>query len=68
MVAGIGRPTAYRRSYCQKVIEHMKDGKSLASFAASIGTHREVLWAWRKRHEEFNHACNTAIELPLMIL
>lgn len=57
-----GRPTKYKKRYCEDVITHMKTGKSLASFAAHIGTHRAVLWDWRQRHEEFNDACNTAIE------
>ena len=58
----LGRPTAYREKYCDQVIEHLKDGKSLASFASAIGTHREVLWHWRKKEVAFNNACNTAIE------
>lgn len=61
MVAG--RPTLYNAIYCEQVIEHLKDGKSLASFAASIGTHREVLWQWRQKHDEFNNACLIATEI-----
>lgn len=58
-----GRPTKYKQKYCEEVIEHLSTGKSLASFAASIGTHREVIWQWRQKFEEFNNACNTAMEL-----
>jgi hypothetical protein len=56
------RPTKYKEEYCEMVIEHMQTGKSLASFAASVGTHRQVLWVWRKENPKFNDACNTAIE------
>lgn len=59
----MARPTKYKEKYCEAVIEHMKGGASLASFAASIGTHREVLWQWRQKHELFNNACLTAKEL-----
>jgi hypothetical protein len=58
----MARPTKYKKEYCEQVIRHLRTGASLASFASSIGTHREVLWQWRKRHEEFNHACNIAME------
>lgn len=58
----MSRPTKYKEEYCQKVIQHLKTGASFASFAASIGTHREVLWQWRQKHEMFNNACNIAME------
>lgn len=63
MAVKYGRPTKYKTSYCEEVVEHLKNGKSLSSFAATIGTHREVLWKWRAKHEAFNHACLAGLEL-----
>ena len=59
----MARPTDYREKYCKEVILHLKDGKSLTSFAAEIGTHREVLWQWRQKHPLFNNACLVALGL-----
>lgn len=61
--AKVGRPTKYKPEYCEKVIEHMRLGKSLTSFAASIGSYRELLYDWQKANPEFLHACKTAQEL-----
>ena len=60
-----GRKPTYKPEYCDMVINHMKGGKSLASFAASIGTFRQVLWSWRQKYRDFDDACNIAIELAL---
>lgn len=60
-----GRPTKYKPEYCDMVIEHMRTGQSLASFAASLLTHRGVLYQWQDKFPEFKDACNTAHELSL---
>ena len=60
-----GRPTKYKSEYCEMIIEHMSKGKSLASFAASIGSYRELLYDWQKANPEFLHACKHAQELSL---
>lgn len=56
----VGRPTAYKPEYCQQVIEHMKGGLSIASFAVSVGVSRETLWKWGRRYPEFRNACEIA--------
>ena len=61
-MAKAGRKTKYHDKFCDEVIQHLKDGSSLASFAAKIGTHRSVLWRWRQKHEEFDNACQIALE------
>ncbi|NRA68375.1 MAG: hypothetical protein HRU19_28075 [Pseudobacteriovorax sp.] len=58
----IGRPTKYKEEYCDLVIKHMSAGKSLASFAATIGTNRQRIWQWRQKHKEFQDACEAAAE------
>ena len=62
-MAKVGRPTTYKEEYCDEIIEHMKSGKSLASFAASLGTHRQVIYQWMDKNEEFKDACKAAQEL-----
>lgn len=55
-----GRPTKYKPEYCEMVVEHMKNGKSLTSFAASIGAYRDIIYAWQRANPEFLHACKHA--------
>ena len=58
-----GRPTKYKKRYCNEVIEHMKNGASFTSFAATIGVPRETINRWEKKHEEFRLACMEAEHL-----
>lgn len=51
-----GRPTKYDPAYCQAVIEHMKEGASLTSFAAEIGVARSTINEWIDHHWEFSEA------------
>lgn len=52
----VGRPTKYRPEYCEQLIECMKRGAWLNSFAAQIGVSRNTLDLWAARHEEFAEA------------
>jgi hypothetical protein len=56
----MGRPTKYRRVYCDKVVEHTKSGASLTSFAAEIGVSRDTISEWMSKHPEFSVACARA--------
>jgi hypothetical protein len=49
-----GRPTSYKPEYCDAVIEHMAEGASLTSFAASIGVCRDTVTEWCNVHPEFS--------------
>lgn len=51
-----GRPTKYDPKYCEAVIEFMKEGASLTSFAASIGVARSSLNVWMDEYPEFSDA------------
>lgn len=57
-----GRPSSYDPSYCALVIEHMRNGMSIASFAAKVGVSRETIWKWGKAYPEFRNACEVAKE------
>ena len=53
-----GRPTLYKPEYCDMVVEHMAQGASLTSFAASIKTSRSVITVWMNEHPEFLRAAH----------
>lgn len=52
-----GRPTKYRKVYCQRVVELMEEGSSLTAVAAKLGVCRNTLLAWQAEHPEFLSAC-----------
>lgn len=52
----VGRPSSFRTEYCSALVEHMAKGFSFESFAATIGVHRDTLYAWAEEHEEFSDA------------
>lgn len=56
-----GRPTDYRPEFCEQVVEHCRDGRSLASFCNEIGIARQTLYQWRARFSLFNDACSRAL-------
>lgn len=58
----VGRPSGYKPEYCQQVIDHMRNGMSIASFAAAVGVSRETIWKWGKAYPEFRNACEVAKE------
>ena len=51
-----GRPSKYKPTYCDLVIEHMSEGASLTSFAAEIGVARSSINEWMENHAEFSEA------------
>lgn len=53
-----GRPSKYDPAYCDAVIEHMEEGASLTSFAASINVSRSTVTEWAAVHPEFSAAVN----------
>jgi len=58
-----GRPTAYDPSFCEKVIEWRRDGKSRTWMAAELGVHRQTLYEWMRVHPEFSDALTHAKQL-----
>jgi hypothetical protein len=55
-----GRPTKYDPAYCDQIIEHMKDGASITSFAAEIDVARSTINEWIAAHPDFSEACARA--------
>lgn len=56
----MGRPTKYDQSYCDMVVEHMREGASLTSFAAEIDVARSTINEWMSAFPEFSEACARA--------
>lgn len=51
-----GRPSKYKKEFCEKLIEHMKQGLSFESFASIAGCNRSIVHDWSDRHKEFKLA------------
>lgn len=46
----------YNPAFCQKLIDHMKEGYSFNSFGAIVGVHRATLNRWVDAHDDFKEA------------
>lgn len=56
-----GRPTKYDPSFCERVIEMGKHGKSKAYMAAELGVPRSCFDDYEKDYPEFSEAVNIAV-------
>lgn len=52
----MGRPTKYRKKYCEDLILHMAQGYSFDSFAGVIGINRDSIYQWVAKHKDFADA------------
>jgi hypothetical protein len=52
----VGRPSSYRREYCDRIIEAMASGLSAEAAAAKIGISARSLFYWQQQHPEFLQA------------
>lgn len=48
-----GRPTDFKPTYGNEILEMMAEGLSLAAAAAALGIHRQRVYEWVERHPEF---------------
>lgn len=46
----------YNESICDKTIQILSSGKSIARLATSLGVCRETIYEWRDKHPEFAKA------------
>lgn len=60
-----GRPTKYRKAYCDKVVELGKQGKSKAQMALELNVCRDTLDEWCRVHQEFSDAITRARDYAL---
>ena len=56
----VGRPSEYDPTYCDKVIELGRIGKSFEQMSAQMNVSYRTLCRWRDAHEEFRHALEDA--------
>ena len=56
-----GRPSLYRREYCDGVIAAAgQEGLSLTAFAGKVGVSRDTVYAWISEQRDFSDACRRA--------
>lgn len=55
----------YDQSLCEKVIETMSQGKSLARVASDLGVARSTIYEWAQNHEEFADAIELGRDMAL---
>lgn len=51
-----GRPTKYKKEYCELLVQHMSQGLSFESFAGEIDVNRDTVHEWATRHKDFSEA------------
>lgn len=62
-----GRPTKYRKQYCQELVDHMRQGLSFESFGGVIGVSKQTLYEWMQRHPDFSDARRKGDTLSLLV-
>lgn len=50
----VGRPSKYKPEYCELLIQHLSEGYSYESFAATIDVNEDTLREWEKHHPDFS--------------
>jgi hypothetical protein len=51
-----GRPTKYRKEYCDQLIEHMGSGLSFETFAAVLNVSPQTIYQWTYDYQDFLEA------------
>lgn len=54
--AAMGRPTKYKPEYCQRLIEHCKQGLSRRALCAELEISANTFYTWVKEHKDFQDA------------
>lgn len=60
-MAKAGRPTKYKKEYCQEVIELMAQGWLDYKIAAKWNISRDTYYTWRNEYKDFNEACKVGL-------
>jgi hypothetical protein len=58
----MARPSSYKETYPDLLIQHMRDGFSYESFAGLIGVHLDTLYDWEHKHSLFSEAKKMAFQ------
>lgn len=51
-----GRPSKYKKVYCEKLIKHMSKGLSFETFGPSIGVAKSTTYLWVEEFKDFSDA------------
>lgn len=51
-----GRPSKYKKAFCDQLVEKMSEGWSIESFCADVGIAKDTFYNWVKEHPEFSDA------------
>lgn len=52
----IGRPTKYKKEYCQMLEDYLAEGFGMESFASKINVNQDTLYEWCKKFPEFSES------------
>lgn len=58
-----GRPTAYKKEYCEMLKQHCAKGFTFESFAGKVGVCRDTLYEWTRANKDFSYAKKQAKEI-----
>lgn len=51
-----GRPSKYKKEYCDLLVEKMGEGYSIEAFAGFIGVSKDTIYEWADQRDEFSDA------------
>ena len=51
-----GRPSKYKKEFCEQVVEFCRDGSTFEEFASEIGVCVETINEWARKKPEFSAA------------
>lgn len=63
-----GRPTDFKETFGEEILNLMTEGLSLAAAAAELGIHRQRVYEWVDRHPEFADTVKLAMSKRQLFL
>lgn len=58
-----GRPTKYKKEYCEDTIKFLAKGKSVTQLSAHLDVSKSTIYKWAEDHEEYSDALTRGGEL-----
>ena len=63
MANPVGRPTKYRKEYCDLVPKLMVDGMAIEEVAPELNVALSTLYLWQEKHPKFSEAIKRGVAL-----
>ncbi len=57
-----GVPSTYKPEYCDRVIELLSAGKSIAAICSKLDIGRQTLYDWKSKYPEFAYALDRGVQ------